>query len=183
MIMHWSRQAMTKVLGMSEEDVGMEVVYDVAHNIGKVEEHVIGGKKRKVYIHRKGSTRCFGPDSPDIPADYRSVGQPALVPGSMGTASYVLVGTKTAEAETFSSVAHGAGRLKSRTKAKRQYRGEQVKTALGQRGILVRSATWKVLAEEAPGVYKDVDEVVKVCQDTGLAKIVCKLKPLGVVKG
>lgn len=183
MIMHWVRESIIKTLGMSQEEVGLEVVYDVAHNIGKIEEHKINGEKRKVYIHRKGGTRCFGPGSPDIPKDYQIVAQPVLVPGSMGTASYVLIGTKRAEEETFSSVCHGAGRLKSRHAALRTYRGEQVKAALQQRGILIRSASWKVVAEEAPGVYKDVDEVVRVCQDAGIAKIVAKLKPLGVCKG
>lgn len=185
MIMHWVRESIQKTLGLSEDDAGIDVIYDIAHNIGKVEEHDIdgSGKKTKVYIHRKGATRAFGPDTEDIPSAYKSVGQPVLVPGSMGTASYVLVGTKTAEEETFSSVAHGAGRRQSRSKALRTYRGEQVKRTLGERGILVRSASWKVLAEEAPGVYKDVDEVVKVCEDTGIAKIVAKMRPMGVVKG
>lgn len=184
-IMHWVRESIQKTLGLKEGEAGLEVVYDVAHNIGKIEEHDIegSGKKTKVYVHRKGATRAFGPDAEDIPAAYKSVGQPVLVPGSMGTASYVMVGTKTAEEETFSSVAHGAGRVQSRTKALKGYRGEQVKAALAQRGILVRAASWKVLAEEAPGVYKDVDEVVHVCEATGIAKIVAKMRPMGVVKG
>jgi tRNA-splicing ligase RtcB len=183
MIMHWVRESIYKTLDASEADAGIDVVYDVAHNIGKIEEHVIDGRRTKVYIHRKGATRAFGPDATDLPGDYKSVGQPVLVPGSMGTASYVLVGTKQAEEETFSSVCHGAGRMQSRTKARRLYTGEQVKQALGKRNILVRSASWKVLAEEAPEVYKDVDEVVKVCEVAGITKTVAKLKPLGVVKG
>jgi tRNA-splicing ligase RtcB len=183
MIMHWVRESIQKTLGLSESDAGIEVVYDVAHNIGKKEEHIIDGKKRKVYIHRKGATRAFGPGMQGISSDYRSVGQPVLVPGSMGTASYVLVGTKAAEEDTFSSVCHGAGRVKSRTKARKMYRGEEVKSILSKKGILVRSASWKVLAEEAPGVYKDVDEVVKVCETAGIANIVAKMRPLGVVKG
>jgi tRNA-splicing ligase RtcB len=183
MIMHWVRESMMKVLGLSQEDIGLELVYGLAHNIAKIEEHKINGEKKKVYVHRKGATRAFGPGSPDIPQDYKDIGQPVLVPGSMGTASYVLIGTKTAEDQTFSSVGHGAGRLKSRTKALKTFRGEQVKAALQTKGILVRSASWKVLAEEAPEVYKDVDEVVRVCQEAGIAKIVAKLKPIGVVKG
>jgi tRNA-splicing ligase RtcB len=183
MIMHWMRESVHKTLGMSEQDAGIEVLYDVSHNIGKIEDHHIDGKDTKVYIHRKGATRALGPNSQDLPAAYKDVGQPALVPGSMGTASYVLVGTDKAREETFSSVVHGAGRMQSRSKALRTYRGEDVKKALGDRGILVRSASWKVLAEEAPGVYKDVDEVVRVCEDAGIARIVAKMKPMGVVKG
>jgi tRNA-splicing ligase RtcB len=183
MIMHWVRESIQKTLGLSEEETGIEVMYDVAHNIGKIEEHEIDGKRTKVYIHRKGATRALGPGADDLPSAYKGVGQPALVPGSMGTASYVLVGTDRAKEETFSSVCHGAGRMQSRSKALRTYRGEAVKKALGDRGILVRSASWKVLAEEAPGVYKDVDEVVRVCQDAGIARIVAKMRPMGVVKG
>jgi len=183
MIMHWVRESIQKTLGLSGSDAGIEVIYDVAHNIGKVENHEIGGKKTKVYIHRKGATRAFGPGSEDLPSDYRNVGQPVLVPGSMGTASYILVGTDQAREETFSSVCHGAGRLQSRTKALKTYRGEQIKKALGDRGIVVRSASWKVLAEEAPTVYKDVDEVVRVCEVAGITKTVAKLRPMGVVKG
>jgi tRNA-splicing ligase RtcB len=183
MIMHWTRESIMKVLGMKREEVGLEVVYDVAHNIGKIEEHKINGEKKKVYVHRKGGTRAFGPESEDIPKSYRSIGQPVLVPGSMGTASYVLVGTEMAKEQTFSSVCHGAGRMLSRHKALKRYRGEGIKSMLAGKGILVRSASWKVLAEEAPGVYKDVDEVVRVCQEAGIAKIVAKLKPIGVCKG
>jgi len=183
MIMHWIRESMHKTLGISEADSGIDVVYDVAHNIGKIETHEIDGKKTKVYIHRKGATRAFGPGADDLPADYKAVGQPVLVPGSMGTASYVLVGTKQAAEETFSSVCHGAGRKQSRSAARRTYRGEEVQRTLGNQGILVRSASWKVLAEEAPGVYKDVDEVVKVCETAGIANLVAKMRPIGVVKG
>lgn len=183
MIMYWTRESFVKVLGMKLEEMGLDVVYDVAHNIGKVEEHNMDGEKKKVYVHRKGGTRAFGPGSEDIPKEYKDVGQPVLVPGSMGTASYVLIGTKMAEEQTFSSVCHGAGRLMSRHRALKLFRGEKVKSTLAEKGILVRSASWKVLAEEAPGVYKDVDEVVRVCQEAGIAKIVAKLRPMGVVKG
>jgi len=183
MIMHWIRESIMEVLKMKREEIGLDVVYDVAHNIGKIEEHKINGERKKVYVHRKGGTRAFGPGSEDIPEDYKNIGQPALVPGSMGTSSYVLIGTEKAEEQTFSSVCHGAGRLMSRHKALKMYRGEKIKSSLGERGILVRSASWKVLAEEAPGVYKDVDEVVRVCQEAGIAKIVAKLRPMGVVKG
>ncbi|MEM5798067.1 MAG: RtcB family protein [Candidatus Aenigmatarchaeota archaeon] len=183
MITHWVRQAIISTLGMKEEDIGLQVVYDVAHNIGKLEKHSIDGKIREVFVHRKGGTRCFGPGSPDIPVDYQKIGQPVLVPGDMGSASYILVGTKKAEEETFSSVCHGAGRVLSRHGALKKYRGEKVKTELAQRGITVRSASWSVLAEEAPGVYKNIHEVVRVCEVAGLSKTVAKLVPVGVVKG
>lgn len=183
MINHWVRESMAKVLGMSQEDMDIEVVYDVAHNIGKLEEHVIDGKKTKVFVHRKGGTRCLGPEADDLPRDYRDVGQPVLVPGDMGSASYVLVGTKKAEEETFSSVCHGAGRLMSRHGALKQFRGEKVRANLAERGIYVKSSSWKALAEEAPGVYKDIHEVVRVCEVAGISKTVAKLVPMGVVKG
>ncbi|NOZ81942.1 MAG: RtcB family protein [Candidatus Micrarchaeota archaeon] len=181
MITHWVRESIYRTLGVSEEELGLEVVYDVAHNIGKLESHEIDGSRKKVYVHRKGATRCFPPGS-EIPEEYQSVGQPVLVPGSMGTASYVLIGTDEAR-ETFYSVCHGAGRVLSRQSALRRFRGESVKSSLGSKGILVRSASWKVLAEEAPDVYKDIDEVVKVCEIAGISKTVAKLRPLGVVKG
>jgi len=183
MITHWIRESIIKTLNMKEEDIGLEVVYGVCHNVGKIEEHKVNGEKKKVYVHRKGATRAFGPGSPDIPEDYKEIGQPAIIPGSMGTASYVLIGTDQARDLTFSSVCHGAGRLMSRHQALKRFRGEKVREMLGQRGILVRSASWKGIAEESPGVYKDVDEVVRVCQEAGIAKIVAKLRPMGVVKG
>ena len=183
LITHWTRESIVKVFGMKEEEIGLEIVYDVAHNIAKVEKHKINGETKKVYVHRKGATRAFGPGSEDIPRDYRDIGQPVLIPGSMGTASYVLIGTRMAEEQTFSSVCHGAGRVQSRASALRQLRGEKVARALQQRGILIRAASWRVVAEEAPQVYKDVDEVVRVCQEAGIARIVAKLRPIGVVKG
>ncbi len=183
MINHWVRESMAKVLGMSQEDIGIEVVYDVAHNIGKLEEHEMDGKKAKVFVHRKGGTRCLGPGAGDIPSNYRDVGQPVLVPGDMGSASYVLVGTKMAEEETFSSVCHGAGRVMSRHAALKRFRGEHVKANLANKDIFVKSASWKVLAEEAPGVYKDIHEVVRVCEVAGISKTVAKLAPMGVMKG
>ncbi len=183
MITHWLRESITKILGVSQEDLGINTVYDVAHNIGKIEKHEIDGENIKVYVHRKGATRCLGPGSVDIPKDYRDVGQPVLVPGNMGSASYVLVGTKLAEEETFSSVCHGAGRVMSRHSAVKKFRGEQIKASLENRDIFVRSASWKVLAEEAPDVYKDIDEVIRVCEVAGISETVAKLVPMGVVKG
>ncbi|NYT00862.1 MAG: RtcB family protein [Methanocellales archaeon] len=182
-ITHWVRESMTKILGVSQEELGINVVYDVAHNIGKLEEYTINGDITKVCVHRKGATRCLGPGSSGIPKDYLDVGQPVLVPGDMGSASYVLVGTKKAEEETFSSVCHGAGRIMSRHSAVKKFKGEQIKANLESRDIFVRAASWKVLAEEAPEVYKDIDEVISVCEAAGISKTVAKLVPMGVVKG
>jgi len=182
MIMHWVRESFVKILGMRLEDIGLDVVYDVAHNIGKIEEHDIDGKKIKVYMHRKGATRTFPPGSLDIPKDHQKVGQCVIIPGSMGTASYVLVGAETAK-ETFYSTAHGAGRVSSRAKMLRGIRGEDVARELNKKGISVRAATWKVLAEEADAAYKDIDEVVRTTQEAGISKIVARLIPIAVMKG
>jgi len=182
LITHWTRESIVKTLGMKEEDIGLELVYDVAHNMGKIENYKINGKMKKVYVHRKGATRAFPPGSPDIPSDYQRVGQPVLIPGSMGTASYILVGAETAE-ETFFSTAHGAGRVYSRSKMLKTTRGENVSRELAKKGIVAKSASWKVLAEEAPSAYKNIDEVARVTQEAGISKIVARLVPLGVVKG
>jgi len=181
-IMHWVRESFAKTLGMKLEDIGLEVVYDVAHNIGKIEEHEIDGKKVKVYIHRKGATRAFPSGHPEIPTDHKSVGQCVLIPGSMGTASYVLVGAGTSK-ETFYSTAHGAGRAFSRTHMLKGIRGEDVARNLAQKGILSKAAKWKAMAEEAPEAYKDIDEVVRVTEEAGISKRVVRLVPLGVIKG
>jgi len=182
LIMHWVRESFVKVLGMKIEDIGLEVVYDVAHNIGKIETHEIDGEKKKVYLHRKGATRAFPPGNPDIPKSHQKVGQAIILPGSMGTSSYLLVGTETAK-DTFYSTAHGAGRTQSRSWALRHLRGEQIKADLEKRGILVRAATWKVIAEEAPEVYKEIDEVAKVSDEAGIGKRVVRFLPVGVIKG
>ena len=183
MIVHWVRQSFEQVLGKDAESLGMDIVYDVAHNIAKLEEHEVDGGRRKVYVHRKGATRAFGPGHPDVPAIYRDVGQPVLIPGTMGTASYVLVGTKQGMQETFASTAHGSGRHMSRTAARRQFLGEDVKRELESRGIVVHPAKISIIAEEAPLAYKDVDRVVKVSHDAGIARMVARLKPVGVTKG
>jgi tRNA-splicing ligase RtcB len=183
MIVHWVRESFQEVLKQNPEDMGMDIVYDVAHNIAKVEKHMIDGKERKVYVHRKGATRAFGPGRPEIPEDYRSVGQPVLIPGSMGTASYVLVGSEVSMEQTFGSTAHGAGRQMSRTMAKKSFFGKDVADKLKQRGILVRAASWKGVAEEAPKAYKDIDEVARVSDKVGIGKLVARLVPVGVVKG
>lgn len=182
-ITHWVRQSFEEVLKRPADELGLNLVYDVAHNIAKIEEHKINGEKRKTWTHRKGATRAFPPGHRDIPPDYRSVGQPVLIPGSMGTSSWVLVGTPKAMEVSFGSTAHGAGRMMSRTAAKRRFWGGDVKKALEKRGILVRSASAVVLAEEADPAYKDVDRVAEVSDALGIATRVCRLTPLGVVKG
>lgn len=181
-ISHWLRESFTKVLGTKEEEIGLELVYSISHNLGKIETHKINGEKKKVYVHRKGGTAVFPAGHPKVPEDHRSVGMCSIVPGSMGTASYVLVGLETAE-ETFYSTVHGAGRMLSRSKARRTYRGEEVKRRLASKGILTKSASWKVLSEEVPEAYKNVHNVVKVCEDVGISKIVARLVPLAVAKG
>jgi len=183
MIVHWVREGFEKIFGRDAESLGLHIVYDVAHNIAKLEEHKIDGDKRKVVVHRKGATRAFGPGHPDIPSIYREVGQPVLIPGDMGTASYVLVGTKQAALETFSSTAHGAGRHLSRTAALKQFWGEKVRKELESRGIIVRAAKVSVIAEECSQAYKDIDKVCDVSHRAGIARKVARLVPLGVAKG
>jgi len=182
MIVHWVRESFEKILIDSAEDLDMGIVYDVCHNIAKLEEHVVDGEKRKLIVHRKGATRSFGPGKKENPMKYRDVGQPVLIPGDMGTESYLLRGTKEAE-ETFGSTCHGAGRVMSRRQAVRQWRGERVQEDLKKKGIYVHPASWKVMAEEAPDAYKDVSEVVNVTHGAGISAKVAKLMPLGVVKG
>lgn len=182
-LMHWTREVFKQVFGMKLSELGMELVYDVAHNIGKIEEHEVDGKKLKLCVHRKGATRAFSAYHPVLPEDYKSVGQPVIVPGDMGTASYVLVGTALGMEEAFGSACHGAGRVLSRTAAIRQAQGRAIDRELGDKGILVRSAGRETLAEEMPEAYKDVTHVVNVLHNAGIAKRVAKLRPLGVVKG
>jgi tRNA-splicing ligase RtcB len=182
-IAHWVREAFCKVLGKCEEDAGLELVYDVAHNIAKIEEHKVNGNKEKLCVHRKGATRAFPPGHPDVPAKYTKIGQPVLIPGDMGRVSYVLVGTEQAMKETFGSTCHGAGRVRSRAAAKRVLRGSDVLKSLEARGITVRTDSLAGLAEEASEAYKDVTEVVGVAHSTGISKIVAKTRPIGVVKG
>ncbi len=160
-----------------------QTVYDVAHNIAKKETHFIDGKPEEVMVHRKGATRAFGPGSLDLPKEYQVTGQPVLIPGSMGTASYILVGTKEGMKVSFGSTAHGAGRLMSRFAAKKMYEGEKVKDDLAKKHIILKARSIRGVGDEAPGAYKDVDEVVRVSHDAGIGNIVAKLKPLGVIKG
>lgn len=180
MIAHWVRNVFQKVMGSSE---GMDQVYDVCHNVAKFERHTIEGRIEEVCIHRKGATRSFGPGREEIPEIYRAVGQPVLIPGSMGTSSYVLVGTSMAEELSFGSTAHGAGRVMSRHEAKSRFRGEKIKQELEQKGIELCSTNWRGVAEEASQAYKDVDEVVRISHEAGLGKLVAKVVPVGVMKG
>ena len=183
MITHWVRQSFEEALGMPSEKIGLSLVYDVAHNIAKIEEHTIDGRRVKVWVHRKGATRAFPPGHEVIPAEYRDVGQPVLIPGSMGTSSYVLVGTSKAMEISFGSTAHGAGRMMSRAAAKRKFWSGDIRRDLERRGIVVRSASAVVLAEEADLAYKDVDRVAAVSDAVGIAKRVARLVPLAVIKG
>ena len=182
-ITHGVRNAFAKIFGRSAEDLGIDIVYDVCHNIGKVEEHEVDGARRKVVVHRKGATRAFPPGHAETPAEYQQVGQPVLIPGDMGTCSFVLVGLPTAMTRSFGSSCHGAGRLMSRAAATRMYRANEVVRSLGDRGIYVHAATKAGIVEEAPGAYKNVEDVVRVAEGAGLTKIVARMVPLGVVKG
>ncbi|MBD3208051.1 MAG: RNA-splicing ligase RtcB [Candidatus Nealsonbacteria bacterium] len=180
MIAHFVRKAWRSVLG--EDSSSLETLYDVAHNIAKIEEHETARGKRKLCVHRKGATRAFPPNHPQIPSHYQKTGQPVLIPGSMGTASYVLVGTDEGEG-AFWSTCHGAGRTMSRTAARKRVSGQNLVKKLKQKGIIVKSRSFKGIAEEAPLAYKNVDEVVDVVHEAGLSKKVVKLKPLAVIKG
>jgi len=182
-ITHWVRQSFEQVFKRPADEFGLGLMYDVAHNIAKIEEHKVNGQRRKVWLHRKGATRAFGPGSVDVPADYRAFGQPVIIPGSMGTSSWVLVGTPKAMEVSFGSTAHGAGRMMSRSAAKRKFWGGDVKKALEQRGIVIRAASAVVLAEEADPAYKDVDRVAEVSDKVGIATRVARLVPIAVVKG
>jgi len=182
LLMHRVRRVLDETLASRFKGRSFQLVYDVAHNIAKREEFVIDGHPTQVVVHRKGATRSFGPGHPDLPGDYRSIGQPVLVPGDMGTASYLLVGTAEAAERSFSSTCHGAGRVMSRHAIARKMRGEDVQRRLAERGITVLGP-WKGLAEEAPEAYKDIDRVVDVVHQAGLARKVARTVPLGVIKG
>jgi tRNA-splicing ligase RtcB len=186
-----NRQALTALVRESFEQVlkksglspHLRQVYDVAHNIGKVETHTVGGRPMQVCVHRKGATRAFAPHHEDVPSDYREAGQPVLVPGSMGTASYVLAGTAGAMEQTFGSTCHGAGRTMSRTRARKEVRGDELKSRLAQRGIRIRAGSMRGLAEEAPVAYKEVETVIDAVEGAGIARAVARLEPLAVIKG
>ncbi len=177
------RQAFGRVLGRDPEELGMNVVYDVAHNIAKMERHRVDGKETSLCVHRKGATRAFPAGHPDIPAKYQAIGQPVMVPGDMGRYSFICVGTERAMAETWGSTCHGAGRMMSRHAAKRQLEGVNIAERLAQKGIMVRAQNRAALAEEASEAYKDVAQVVDVLHDAGISRKVARMRPIGVVKG
>ncbi len=183
MITHWTRKSFERVFNQTESDLEMKLVYDVAHNIAKVEKHKVDGKERKVVVHRKGATRAFPANRDEIPSRYRSLGQPVLVPGSMGTASWILLGQPNSMDLSFGSTAHGAGRTMSRSKARRNYTEDDVKKSLNDKGIFIKALTRDGVVEETPQAYKDVDAVVNVSHNLGIATKVAKLVPIGVIKG
>ncbi|HZY94865.1 MAG TPA: RtcB family protein [Candidatus Bathyarchaeia archaeon] len=183
MITHWARQAFEKVFEKPADSMDMKIVYDVAHNVAKVESHNIDGDVKKVIVHRKGATRSFPPGHPDVPAQYRDIGQPVLIPGSMGTSSWVLIGAPKAMELSFGTTAHGAGRFMSRSAARHKWWGADLKKTLESRGIVIRAASMEVVAEEAPDAYKDVDRVVEVSHQLGIGLKVVRMTPIGVAKG
>lgn len=177
------REAFEQVLAGTTRNWHLQLVYDVAHNIGKMESHSVGGRKQTLCVHRKGATRAFGPTNPELPPEYAVTGQPVLIPGSMGTASWVLAGTEKSMQVSFGSACHGAGRLKSRSQAKREVRGETLIQDLAKRGIIIRAGSISGVAEEDPAAYKDVDEVIEAVVGAGIARKVARLRPLIVIKG
>jgi len=182
-ILHWVRECFIKVFSKSQQELGMRQVYDVCHNIAKIEEYTIDGKKQTLCVHRKGATRAFPAGHPDTPDIYRSIGQPVLIPGDMGRCSYVALGTEIAMKESFGSTCHGAGRVQSRAAAKRSLRGADVARTLAARGIIVKAGSMASLAEEASEAYKDVTEVVDITHKAGISRKVARARPIGVVKG
>lgn len=180
---HLTRQAFAKTFDSSAEDLGMHVIYDVSHNVAKIEEHTIDGKPMTVLVHRKGATRAFPPHHPMIPADYQTIGQPVLIGGSMGTCSYVLTGTEKGMEETFGTTCHGAGRAQSRTKSRKTIPYQDVLSKLQASGISIRVASPQLVMEEAPESYKNVTDVVDTCHAAGISKKAFKLRPIGVIKG
>lgn len=183
LLMWQAREVFARFFGRPWPDLGMQLVYDVAHNIAKFENHEIGGRTKKVWVHRKGATRAFPPQHPEIPRDYRAIGQPVLIPGDMGRASWVLAGRAGSMERTFGTTCHGAGRAMSRTAAVRASRGRRIDRELAEQGVVARARGWKGLAEEQPAAYKDVNMVVDVVQEAGLSQKVARLRPIGVIKG
>ncbi len=183
MIMHWAREVFLHVLHLSPRDLGMTLIYDVAHNIVKFEEHEVDGKKMTLAVHRKGATRAFPPGHPETPELYRDIGQPVIIPGDMGTYSYILAGTERGMKETFGSACHGAGRVMSRAAAVKACRGRAIERELEDMGVIARYTGRDALKEEIPEAYKDIDQVVDVVHNAGIAKRVAKLRPIGVIKG
>jgi len=182
-LMHLTRQTFERIFATPWHKMGMQLIYDVAHNIAKVEKYVIDGKEKKLCVHRKGATRAFGPESPGLPEKYKKLGQPVIIPGDMGRNSYLLLGTQKAMDETFGSTCHGAGRVKSRTAALKSINANVLLKELESKGIIVKASGRGTIVEEAPQVYKDVNDVVDVVHNAGLSKRVCRMRPLGVIKG
>ena len=182
-IAHFARQSFERVMGRTWTDMGIRQVYDLSHNMAKIEQHQVEGESRRLCVHRKGATRSFPPGHPDIPERYRSIGQPVLIPGDMGRYSFVAVGVPSAMAVSFGSACHGAGRVQSRTGAKKMLKGRDIAAELDARGIVAQGKGWASLAEEAPEAYKDVEDVVRVSEEAGLCRNVVRLRPLGVIKG
>lgn len=181
---HWVRRVFEKTFNSSSDSMGMDLVYDVSHNIAKFEDHQVDGDIKQLCVHRKGATRSFPPGHKDLPKDYKDIGQPAIVPGDMGRCSYILTGTKTSMQDSFGSTCHGAGRLMSRTKAKKNINGNKLKRRLlEEKNIIVLAQKASSLAEEAPDAYKDVSRVARAVEGAGLSRIVARLEPLGVIKG
>jgi len=183
MITHWVRETFEQVFRMGPRDLGLHLIYDVCHNIAKIETHQVDDKKRKLCVHRKGATRAFPAQHPDIPQDYKTIGQPVLIPGDMGRCSFVLRGTAKAMEETFGSTCHGAGRVMSRHQAVKAAKGRAIVRELEDKGIIVRGASRGTIVEEIPDAYKDVNDVVNVVHQAGISQKVVKLIPLGVIKG
>jgi tRNA-splicing ligase RtcB len=181
-ILHRIREVFSHVFGRPAEDLGLRMVYDVAHNTAKLEDHLVDGQERKLLVHRKGATRAFAPGMEGIPAKYQAVGQPVIIGGSMETGSYLLVGVPSGE-QAFFSTAHGSGRTMSRTKARKMWQGKKLQQELEARGIYIRSTSWAGLAEEAGPAYKDIDEVVLAAETAGLCKRVVRFSPIGNIKG
>jgi tRNA-splicing ligase RtcB len=177
------RRAFAEVLGRPVASLGMDLVYDVAHNLARLEEHQVDGRRRTLCVHRKGATRALGPGHPELPERYRSTGQPVVNPGSMGAFSYLLAGDGRAEARAFASTCHGAGRAMSRTRARKLMAGPELRRRLEAEGVVLAAANWKLLSEEAPYAYKDATEVVDTCERVGLSRVVARLRPAGVLKG
>lgn len=182
-LMYLTRKVFEKVFGMTWQKMGMSLIYDVAHNIAKIEKYNIDGKEKTLCVHRKGATRAFGPGHPALPPRYKKTGQPVIIPGDMGRNSYLLVGTKKAEEETFGSTCHGAGRVKSRTAATKSINIDALLKELESKGIIVKASGRGTIVEEAPQAYKDVNEVVNVVHNVGISQRVCRMRPLGVIKG
>jgi len=183
MLMHWTRETFERTLKKGPRELGMRLLYDVCHNIAKLETFVVDGKEMQLCVHRKGATRAFPPGHPALPERYSKVGQPVLIPGDMGTGSYVLAGTEKAFAETFGSTCHGAGRVMSRTQAMKASRGRSIAREMADKGIFIMATGKGTLHEEMPEAYKDLDQVVEVVHKAGISKKVAKLRALGCIKG